>query len=61
MALIRFDPFRGMNRYDPFREMSMLQREMNRLFDGMMTSNSGEANLTESYFIPAIEIHETPE
>jgi HSP20 family protein len=52
-----FDPFRG----DPFREISLLQREMNRLFDRMTTTSDGETEIADSSFIPAAEIHETPE
>jgi HSP20 family protein len=59
MALIRFDPFRGA---DPFREMSMLQREMNRLFDRMITNEDGsESDIAGYSFIPAAEIHDSPE
>ena len=59
MALMRFDPFRG---GDPFREMSMLQREMNRLFDRMITSDNGnESDIAGYSFIPAAEIHDSPE
>ncbi|BAZ24742.1 16.6 kDa small heat shock protein HspA [Kalymmatonema gypsitolerans NIES-4073] len=57
MAIMRFDPFRG----DPFREISLLQREMNRLFDRMTTSGDGETEIAGSSFIPAAEIHKTPE
>lgn len=57
MAIMRFDPFRG----DPFREISLLQREMNRLFDRMTTTGDGETEIAGSSFIPAAEIHETPE
>jgi HSP20 family protein len=57
MAIMRFDPFRN----DPFRELSLLQREMNRLFDRMSTSDNGETDVAGYSFIPAAEIHETPE
>ncbi|MEI2582760.1 Hsp20/alpha crystallin family protein [Scytonema sp. PRP1] len=57
MAIMRFDPFRG----DPFREISLLQREMNRLFDRMTTTGDSETEIAGSSFIPAAEIHETPE
>lgn len=59
MALMRFDPFRG---GDPFREMSMLQREMNRLFDRMISNDDGnESDIAGYSFIPAAEIHDSPE
>lgn len=57
MAIMRFDPFRN----DPFRELSLLQREMNRLFDRMATNGDGETEVAGYSFIPAAEIHETPE
>ncbi len=57
MAIMRFDPFRN----DPFRELSLLQREMNRLFDRMTTNGDGETEVAGYSFIPAAEIHETPE
>jgi HSP20 family protein len=54
MAIIRFDPF---------RDIDIMQRQMNRLFDQMMSYNSGDAqtDITGSNFIPAAEIHETPD
>jgi HSP20 family protein len=61
MAIMRFDPFREMERFDPFQEMSSLQREMNRLFDRMMTAGDGGTEMAGYSFIPAAEIHETPE
>ncbi len=50
-------------RWEPFREMESLQREMNRLFDRMMTV-PGESDRTDmmvagTSFIPAAEMHET--
>ena len=62
MAIVRFDPLREIERFDPFREMSSLQREMNRLFDRMMTTGGeGGQEIAGYAFIPAAEIHETPE
>ncbi|MBW4447333.1 MAG: Hsp20/alpha crystallin family protein [Spirirestis rafaelensis WJT71-NPBG6] len=61
MAIVRFDPFREMERFDPFREISSMQREMNRLFDRMITTGDGGAEMAGYSFIPAAEIHETPE
>ncbi|MBW4669073.1 MAG: Hsp20/alpha crystallin family protein [Cyanomargarita calcarea GSE-NOS-MK-12-04C] len=61
MAIVRFDPFRGI---DPFQEISLLQREMNRLFDSMVTTDerSGSEVASTGYsFLPAAEISETPE
>ena len=61
MAIVRFDPFREIERFDPFREISSMQREMNRLFDRMITTSDGGAEMAGYSFIPAAEIHETPE
>ncbi|WP_017314638.1 Hsp20/alpha crystallin family protein [Mastigocladopsis repens] len=61
MAIVRFDPFRGMDRFDPLREISLLQREMNRMFDRMMTTGDSETEIAGYSFMPAAEIHETPE
>ena len=51
--------------WEPFREMEMLQRDMNRLFDRMMSapSNEGRSEILPggSSFMPAAEMHETPE
>jgi HSP20 family protein len=54
MAIIRFDPF---------REMETMQRQMNRLFDQMMSYGGNEApnDITSFSFVPAAEIHETPD
>ncbi len=54
MALIRWN--------SPFRDMETLQREMNRLFDRMIPSDSGEVvNISGMTFVPAAEIQETPD
>jgi len=51
--------------WEPFREMETLQREMNRLFDRMMTvPGDGERSdiiAGGASFIPAAEMHETPD
>lgn len=48
--------------WEPFREIDQLQREMNRLFDGVTrtTTTNGERGVGVT-FIPSAEIHETPE
>lgn len=45
-------------RWQPFQELEYLQRDMNRLFD-RLSSTDGESN--RSAFIPAAELHETSE
>jgi HSP20 family protein len=60
MALIRWDPFRDIERLEPFREIDTLQRQMNRLFDRLApTTNGGEA--MGFGFVPAAEMEETDE
>lgn len=44
-------------RWEPFREIDSLQREMNRLFDSLATSDNGDTN--NIAFMPAAEMQET--
>ncbi|HCF28983.1 MAG TPA: molecular chaperone, partial [Cyanobacteria bacterium UBA11049] len=47
-------------RWEPFREFEGLQRDMNRLFDGL--ARAGDSGLgSDIAFMPAAEIQETPE
>lgn len=52
-------------RWEPFREIDTIQRQMNRLFDQMMSygvsPGDGEQMGEGLAFVPAAEIHETPE
>ncbi|MEB3338418.1 MAG: Hsp20/alpha crystallin family protein [Leptolyngbyaceae bacterium] len=48
-------------RWEPFREMETIQRQMNRLFEQMITPGDGERLAEGVNFIPAAEIEETPE
>lgn len=52
-------------RFDPFREMESMQRQMDRLFDEMITygtPSGSELSRAEGFsFTPAAEIQETPE
>jgi HSP20 family protein len=57
MALIRWEPFRELERFEPFREIDTLQRQMNRLFDRLMPTNGGEK--VGFTFVPAAELEET--
>ncbi|QLE56168.1 Hsp20/alpha crystallin family protein [Nostoc sp. TCL26-01] len=57
MALIRWEPFRDIERLEPFRDIDTLQRQMNRLFDRLMPTNGGEK--VGFTFVPAAEIEET--
>jgi HSP20 family protein len=53
----RLEPFRNIERSDPFREFDTLQRQMNRLFDRLIPNDGDER--TGFTFIPAAEIKET--
>ncbi len=46
-------------RWQPYREVSSWQREMNRLFDSMMTTGESGFN-GRIAFMPAVEMNETP-
>lgn len=48
-------------RWEPFREIDSLQREMNRLFDTLATRTDAGSMTTGTSFMPAAEMHETPE
>ncbi|WP_427159602.1 Hsp20/alpha crystallin family protein [Aliinostoc sp. HNIBRCY26] len=56
MALIRWEPFRDIERLEPFREIDTLQRQMNRLFERLMPTDGAER--MGFAFIPAAEIEE---
>jgi HSP20 family protein len=43
-------------RWQPFQEIDSLQRQMNRLFDNLMTTDGDRLSTT---FTPAAEMHET--
>jgi len=45
-------------RWTPFHDMTLLQNQMNRLFDGAMQGWPGEANGTRNW-VPPADIHET--
>jgi HSP20 family protein len=67
MALMRWNPFRDIERlepfrdsepWEPFREIDTLQRQMNRLFDRLIpTTDGGERS--GFIFSPAVELEET--
>jgi len=49
-------------RWDPFREIASLQERMNRLFsDVRLRTPSGEEEITQGAWIPAVDIYETNE
>lgn len=47
-------------RWEPFREIENMQRQMNQLFDRMISSSDGDRQIANgTSFIPAAEIQET--
>ncbi|MDZ8050064.1 MAG: Hsp20/alpha crystallin family protein [Aulosira sp. ZfuVER01] len=60
MALIRWDPFREIERIEPFRDIDTLQRQINRLFDRLVPTNDGGESIGFG-FVPAAEMEETDE
>ncbi|MTJ08279.1 MULTISPECIES: Hsp20/alpha crystallin family protein [unclassified Anabaena] len=56
MALIRWEPFREIERWDPFSEMGVLRRQMDRLFEQLLPTNGDQREGIT--FIPAAEISE---
>ena len=60
MPLVRWEPFREIERIEPFRDIDTLQRQINRLFERLMpTTNGGEG--IGFGFVPAAEMEETDE
>lgn len=58
MPIVRWEPFREIERLEPFREIDTLQRQLNRLFDRLVSTDGGDrSGLT--LFAPAAEIEET--
>jgi len=59
MALVRFRPFSPA--VDPFRDLSDIQSEMNRLFDGFFgrPSQVGQVGGMERVWAPAVDMYET--
>ncbi|MGB7443534.1 MAG: Hsp20/alpha crystallin family protein [Coleofasciculaceae cyanobacterium] len=45
-------------RWEPFREIDTLQRQMNRLFDNLVTTDE-DGTLSQFNFVPPAEIKET--
>lgn len=56
MALVRFRPVSSA--VDPFRDLSDVQSEMNRLFDGFF-GRSSQAGAPERVWAPAVDMYET--
>ena len=60
MAIDRWRPFVAVEKWDPFRNMSDIQGEVNRLFDGFLgrpaVSGAGSAVRT---WAPVLDMHET--
>ncbi|MBW4620761.1 MAG: Hsp20/alpha crystallin family protein [Cyanosarcina radialis HA8281-LM2] len=58
MSLIRWHPWRDIERWESLPSIDSLQQEMNRLFDRLLPSDAGGNGIT---FMPAAEMDETPE
>ena len=53
-TLMRWDPFRIMSRFDPFEELHSMQRDMDRLFDRFLRSDTSPREHRDAW-IPAVE------
>jgi len=53
-SLMKFDPFRMINRWDPFEDLRRMQREMDRVFDRFL---GGETMNVEGhgFWVPSVE------
>jgi HSP20 family protein len=59
MALLKWYPTNpAMDRWDPFRDVTEIQNEMNRMFEGYF-GRPGRAQVTERFWSPAVDMHET--
>ena len=60
MAIDRWRPFVAIERWDPFRNMSDIQGEVNRLFDGFLgrPATSGADSAVRTW-APVLDMHET--
>jgi HSP20 family protein len=56
MTLVRWSP----TRITPLRDLTNIQDEMQRLFDGLFTRGTLQGDLS-AIFTPAVDIEETPE
>ena len=55
-TLLKWYPMaKSVDRWDPFRDVSEIQNEMNRLFEGYF----GRPAVTERLWAPAVDMHET--
>ncbi|HAK59877.1 MAG TPA: hypothetical protein DCO77_05770 [Nitrospiraceae bacterium] len=53
-SLVRWDPFRIMSRFDPFEELHSVQRDMDRLFNRFLRSDTSPREQRDAW-IPAVE------
>ena len=59
MALLKWYPMgKSVDRWDPFRDVSEMQNEMNRLFEGYF-GRLAQPAVTERLWAPAVDMHET--
>ena len=64
MAILRWRPLgtswgQSMDRWEPFRDLSDIQAEMNRLFDGVFARPMAAMSGAERLWAPAVDIYET--
>ena len=53
-SLIRWDPFRMLRGFDPFDELRTMQREMDRLFERVLSGETRSAG-EQALWLPAME------
>lgn len=59
MAIDRWRPFAvPLSRWEPFRDLTEIQQEMNRLFDGFF-GRPAAASTTERMWLPLCDMYET--
>jgi HSP20 family protein len=60
MAIIRFKPEREVSTWTPFRDLVNMQREVGRLFDGLLSDVDGDGNFMASWS-PRADVRENNE
>jgi HSP20 family protein len=60
MALLKWYPASStLDRWDPFRDVTEIQNEMNRLFEGYFGRPGRTAQAAERFWSPAVDMYET--
>ncbi len=55
-SLMRLDPFRMIRRWDPFEDLRSMQREMDRLFDRFLVTETAEVEHA-GLWVPSVECY----